>query len=325
MGEAQASTTHVFGILVILAGILGLLVFGLLPLILGGVALGRINRSGGELRGRGLAIAAMVLGVLVLLGAPVLLVGGLFFARAEADRSLEHAREMAVIEKVRAEEEARRVEFARTPVPEPAAAESPAQSKRLDLDIDVKGEYRVGGVRLDAMGLGQRLSEEAMAAGTDRDGLSNLKVRLHGEPDTPYSAVQDAMVACMQAKVWRVSFAAGEKTPRSCALPKDRGSSPTAEAIRQLDEIVLKVSPESARPGTVEFQIRQWKTSKSDDLIEHLKALREVGDMPVVIDGAPGCPFRFIVEALDACAVAGLGKVEFRPPAAVPAEDGAGR
>lgn len=64
---------------VLLGGLLALLVFGLLPLILGIVALVRINRSNGTLRGRGLAVAAIVLGALVLLGSPVVLVGGMAF------------------------------------------------------------------------------------------------------------------------------------------------------------------------------------------------------------------------------------------------------
>ena len=47
--------------------VVGLPLVGLLALVLGLVALVRINRSGGALRGRGLAIAAIVLGALMTL------------------------------------------------------------------------------------------------------------------------------------------------------------------------------------------------------------------------------------------------------------------
>jgi hypothetical protein len=54
----------------------GLVLFGLAALIAGIVALGRINRSEGRLRGRGFAIAAIVIGLAMLLGLPVLGVVG---------------------------------------------------------------------------------------------------------------------------------------------------------------------------------------------------------------------------------------------------------
>ena len=58
------------GGLVILS-VVGVVLVGLLALILGIVALARINRSGGALKGRGLAIAAIILGALMLF-APIL-------------------------------------------------------------------------------------------------------------------------------------------------------------------------------------------------------------------------------------------------------------
>jgi hypothetical protein len=60
---------------------LGIPLVGLVALTLGIVALVRINRSNGALRGRGLAIAAIVLGALMLL-APCLFAPLLWWARA---------------------------------------------------------------------------------------------------------------------------------------------------------------------------------------------------------------------------------------------------
>jgi Domain of unknown function (DUF4190) len=49
----------------------GSILFGLVALIAGIVALVRINRSEGKLRGKGFALAAIVIGALLLLGVPV--------------------------------------------------------------------------------------------------------------------------------------------------------------------------------------------------------------------------------------------------------------
>ena len=115
---------NAIGPLVALLVIVGVPLIGVLALALGIVALVRINRSGGALRGKGLAVGAIVLGGLMLLITPVLLVGGLLFARSEAAvdhravRALEQARMEAAESarraaeeqdrRVRAEEEARR-------------------------------------------------------------------------------------------------------------------------------------------------------------------------------------------------------------------------
>ena len=74
------------GGLVVLVVVGGVVLAGLLALILGIAALVRINRSGGELRGRGLALAAIILGALILL-TPVLLVPFFFLAPGKAEPS----------------------------------------------------------------------------------------------------------------------------------------------------------------------------------------------------------------------------------------------
>jgi hypothetical protein len=56
----------------VLAGIAVVVLLGLAALITGIVALVRINRSEGRLRGRGFAIAAIAIGLVMLLGLPVL-------------------------------------------------------------------------------------------------------------------------------------------------------------------------------------------------------------------------------------------------------------
>jgi len=105
-------------------------------------------------------------------------------------------------------------------------------------------------------------------------------------------------------------------------LPKDKGPQAISTTVRQLDEIVLHVTAlEASNLEMPEFRIREFRTNSANDLYAHLAQLKQVGDMPVVIDGRPLCPFRHVMTALDCCARAGLVKVEFRPP---PAKDGGG-
>lgn len=105
-------------------------------------------------------------------------------------------------------------------------------------------------------------------------------------------------------------------------LPKDKGPQSIQTTVRQLDEIVIHVTAEKEgglrRPR---YRIKGFVTENPDVLTAKLKQLKSVSDMPVVIDGRPLCPFRHVMAALDACARAGLTKVEFRPP---PAADGGG-
>jgi hypothetical protein len=68
----------------ILVVIGGVTMIGLLALVLGIVALARINRSGGALKGRGLAIAAIVLGALMLL-APCIFAPLLWWAKPSVE------------------------------------------------------------------------------------------------------------------------------------------------------------------------------------------------------------------------------------------------
>ncbi len=105
-------------------------------------------------------------------------------------------------------------------------------------------------------------------------------------------------------------------------LPKDKGPQNIQTTVRQLDEIVIHVTAEKQGGlRTPQYRIKGFSTADPNVLTAKLKQLKSVSDMPVVIDGRPLCPFRHVMAALDACARAGLTKVEFRPP---PAADGGG-
>jgi biopolymer transport protein ExbD len=104
-------------------------------------------------------------------------------------------------------------------------------------------------------------------------------------------------------------------------LPRDKGPSSVTQPVKQLDEITLHVTGKGEALRVPEFRVVNWTSNNPNELAAYLKRMKEVGDMPVVIDGRPNCPFRHIMAALDCCARAGLTKVEFRPP---PAVDGGG-
>jgi len=101
-------------------------------------------------------------------------------------------------------------------------------------------------------------------------------------------------------------------------LPKDKGPMQTAQQLKNLDELVIHVTAEG--PGALlnrpVFRIQDFKANNPTRLAERLKQLRSAADMPVVIAGRPNCPFKHIMSALDACAMADLRKVEFRAPPA---------
>lgn len=104
-------------------------------------------------------------------------------------------------------------------------------------------------------------------------------------------------------------------------LPKDKGPRNIQQTVKQLDEVVIHVTAQGAGLEIPKFQIRGWITHNANELAGHLGQLKSVGDMPVVIDGRPLCPFKYVMMALDACARARLTKVEFRAP---PAPGGGG-
>ena len=81
-------------------------------------------------------------------------------------------------------------------------------------------------------------------------------------------------------------------------------------------EVTIKVS---TRPGAAAlpwYQVDDWTTGDVNALAGQLTHLEKTCPkrFQVVIDGTQGCPFKHVMSALDACARAGMTKVEFRPP-----------
>ena len=101
-------------------------------------------------------------------------------------------------------------------------------------------------------------------------------------------------------------------------LPKDKGPNPISQPITtRLDEVVINVTATGRALEIPVFRIRDTTFGNTNELAARLAQLKQSGDMPVVINGRPNCPFQHIMRALDACAWAKLTKVEFRAPPAV--------
>lgn len=110
-------------------------------------------------------------------------------------------------------------------------------------------------------------------------------------------------------------------------LPKDKGFKQTQiQMLPRLDEIVIHVTADRTLQIPI-FKIKQRETNKVNELASLLNQIKDAtksaNDVPpVVIAGKPDCPFKHIMSALDACAIAKLTKVEFRPPTGGPEAGG---
>jgi biopolymer transport protein ExbD len=289
-----------------IAAVAALVLFGLVALIVGIAALARIKRSDGKLRGRGFAIAAIVLGAMMIVGLPVvgaLTMPLLFYARREG--RMEEMKRRDADEARRAFEKKRATEAA-------SASATTIRGPFLIVDVGAAGVYSVRGSKFGEAGLRKRIAEEVARTRKSSDGLSELGVLIRGRKGTPYSAAQKVMLLCARAKVWRVYLAEEGGVPVPTPLARDKGLVPLVAEAGEAKELLIKVGVVEGKP---QFKIGSWTTDDAGQLLARLKTLKQVGDMPVIIDGTTGCPFRYVMQALDACAKAEFTNVQFRAPA----------
>ncbi len=74
--------------------------------------------------------------------------------------------------------------------------------------------YVVRGQRYTLQRLTDFLKGRAEAAEKDEKGVSKLQVKIRADARTEFQFVQMAMVACMKAGVWNLSFGCEPKKPR---------------------------------------------------------------------------------------------------------------
>ncbi len=182
----------------------------------------------------------------------------------------------------------------------------------VEVEVDAVGRLSLDGKKISA----EKLQKELVARGQKHltpQGLSDLRLVIRAEAKTPYSAVQRVMLLCMTARIWRVSFAVAEHKPALKSFPKDTGPAKTKTGLakKRPVKVVIHVRRDGKKP---EFRVGTWKTASHTKLLAYLKRLQGTVEVSAVVNSARDCPFRHVMQALDACARAGIVRLEFRPP-----------
>jgi len=76
---------------------------------------------------------------------------------------------------------------------------------RITVNVLPNGDVRIAGESYPRAKLENFLQNEAIRR-TTPDGLSNLSLKIRADADVSYKYVQEIMLACMKAKIWKVSF-----------------------------------------------------------------------------------------------------------------------
>ncbi len=80
------------------------------------------------------------------------------------------------------------------------------ERKRIIINIMEDGEIRHMRQTLTAQQLQATLKDAAARSPQDADGLPTVAVKVRGDANVEYKYVQDVMVQCMRAFIWRMSF-----------------------------------------------------------------------------------------------------------------------
>ena len=300
-----------FGLIALLV-IAALCLCGLAALIAGIVALVRIGASNGRLRGKGLAVAAVILGALMMLGTPVIAaisVPMLLYRQAREEVDLMESDRWKAEEKRRLEEAIRRNQ--------PSNEQSAATIKAPFLAVDVEGAGKYSslvGSKHGVIGLQKWIKSEVAGARQGAEGLSELGVLIRARKGVPYSEVQKVMQICAQAKVWRVYLSQDGGTVVPTPLARDKSLVPLAVEAGRIKELVLEIGVSGEKPV---FRIGDWKASDATQLQNHLAKFEQVGDLAVCVKCDKTCPFKYVMQALDACSKTGMTNVQFQTPQAV--------
>ena len=81
---------------------------------------------------------------------------------------------------------------------------------RIIVNVMKDGTYRMKGTTYSKAKLQEFLITHATRM-TGPDKLSTLSVKIRSDADTPYKHVQQVLVSCMKAKIWKLSFGVAQK------------------------------------------------------------------------------------------------------------------
>jgi biopolymer transport protein ExbD len=203
---------------------------------------------------------------------------------------------------------------------------SPARVPAVRLVSAPAFEFRIGeagsaavtvsdqGLTLDELG---RKIKEAGDQHPAPDGLSDLKLVIHAQGGTPWTVVQAVMRKCLDARVWRVSFAPiKDRGPQGSLLTSDKEGELPLASVQGQESLTIEVVSFGSQAKAPIFKVGGWSTGSSDTLTAQLKRVRQVRDLPVIIAGRPDCSFGHVLSAMDCCVRAGFRQVDFQQPKA---------
>jgi len=82
------------------------------------------------------------------------------------------------------------------------------QQNRIVVNVNDKGEIRMMRRQYSSEQLKALLIERARNSPKDADGLPTIAVKLRADAECEYKYVQDVIVQCMRAYIWKLSFGA---------------------------------------------------------------------------------------------------------------------
>lgn len=86
------------------------------------------------------------------------------------------------------------------------AEEDPPGRKRFIVNITDRGKIRIMRTTVTPEMLLQELQKRAKESPRDGDGLPTISVKIRADAKTEYKFVQEVMVKCMRAFIWKLSF-----------------------------------------------------------------------------------------------------------------------
>jgi len=90
---------------------------------------------------------------------------------------------------------------------------------RIVVNVLPNGDVRISGESYSRAKLETFLQNEALKR-TTPDGLSNLSLKIRADADVSYKYVQEIMLACMKAKIRKVSFGVSTKDVTTTIGPR---------------------------------------------------------------------------------------------------------
>ena len=114
---------------------------------------------------------------------------------------------------------AMQVENLTLPIAYRATEDKNPSKGRIIVNVIEQGDIRINAIAYKRDQLENFLKTEA-GAHRDADGLSTLAVKIRADANVQYKYVQEVLMACMNARVWRVSFGVSPQDAGRTAAPR---------------------------------------------------------------------------------------------------------